>query len=381
MSKQFSMSQNKIVVLPLEPMEERYTEQWHRWYQDELVRLKIPYVWVEGDRLTETVEVGTVLDAAGTNYWKFSQLMEVCRLFHAGEIHDGDAFYTMDIWHPGLEAIRYMATLYKLDVKIYGFLHAGSFTKEDFAEPMSDWAIFFEKGWVQLSDGIFMGTDYGPKQFGKLRLQPGINQLNQLRKIHVVGYPLNKQEAMHVAGVDKLIPAQKREKIIVYSHRFDKEKRPDVFIDIMEELWEMRQDFKVIFTTSRPTFRSNDPRLIDKLMASNFNFEIAAGLSKGEYYKILSQAKLMMSTTIEEYFGLCVQEAMMFETPVIVPDDFSHPYLLQGNMNFMWNTRQEALMMADAYLDNSPNIQYLYDEQVSYWANSIERLLRIIINS
>ena len=87
-----------IFVLPLEPLEERYTEQWYRWFADTLQERDIPYQYVDGEQLTTTVETGVVLDAHGTNYWKMTQMAKVCKLLKSGAVKDGDIFFTMDLF-------------------------------------------------------------------------------------------------------------------------------------------------------------------------------------------------------------------------------------------------------------------------------------------
>jgi len=334
-----------LYILHLEPLAERYTEQWYRWFGRDLRLAGIPFRFIEGDQLTTTVESGVVLDVEGTNYWKFSQLMRVCELFKNGEVKDDDVFFTMDLWHPGLESIPYMATLEGIEVSLYGFLHAGSYTNEDFASPMAPWAQFHEVGWAAQCDGVFVGSHYHAQRFHALRLNGTSAKVN----IYETGNPFDTREIMEMGSPRS--PVEQRERIIIYPHRFDHEKRPGVFMDMMETLWEERQDFTVWFTTSRETFRSNRPELLEQLNRASFDYEIKAGLTKREYYQAMAQARLFVSTTIEENFGYCLAEAIALGCAVAVPDNYSHPELLDHDRIFLFDTPETALWLINKQLD------------------------------
>ena len=302
-----------LYCLPLEPMEERYTEQWYRWFGEACEDLEVPCTYIDGVQLSADVEVGTVLDAAGTNYWKFTQMVGVCKLFKDRKIRDGDVFFTMDMWHPGLEAIPYMAKLYDLDVKIAAFLHAGSYTREDFAGPMEPWARHFETGWAHICDTIFVGSEYHKWRFINARdADP--------RKICVVGNPVR------VAEMPEL-NCEPRDNIIVFTNRWDNEKRPQDFLAMMELLWKFRQDFEVLVTTSRSKFRSNRPELVSAVAAVNFPITVRSGLSKWEYYEKLNKAKVFVTTSIEENFGYCLVEAMLMGVTPVARQGLSHDEL------------------------------------------------------
>lgn len=332
-----------LYCLPLEPMEERYTEQWYRWFQEDCEQLNVPCTYIAGERLGTTVEVGTVLDAAGTNYWKFMQLARVCQLFKHRLVKDGDIFFTMDMWHPGLEAIPYMATLYGLDIKVGAFLHAGSYTDEDFAAPMANWANYFEHGWATLCDWIFVGSQYHKSTFV-------IRRFGDPKNIYVHGNPTRSYEM-------PALNLQPRENIIIFSNRWDNEKRPQTFVKMMCHLWYIRQDFQVVVTTSRAKFRSNNPDLLHILDDVPFPVEVKVGLSKQEYYQELNKAKVFVTTSIEENFGYCLVEAMIMGVSPIAREGLSHEELAPTGQLFRFPSQGAAL--CSYRLDNPFDPSYL----------------------
>ena len=351
-----------LYCLPLEPMHERYTEQWFRWFAEDCHSMQIPCEYIVGNQLDSGVEVGTVLDAAGTNFWKMIQVARVCELFKQRKIRDGDVFFSTDAWHPGFECIPYMVTLYGLDVKCYAFVHAGSYTTEDFAAPMAPWAQWFEKGWYAMCDGWFTGTYYHKDKF--IRFRGGDPD-----KLHVTGYPIRLSEMPS-------LNLEPRENVIIFSHRWDKEKRPDRFVKLMCMLWEDRKDFRVVITTSRKEFRSNDPDLLHILDDVPFPYDLKVGISKQEYYQELNKAKVFVSTTIEEGFGYCLVESMaMGVTPVVVYD-FSHPEIT-GPMGHLFSGDGNGVYFCDLAL-REPDSPTELRSEVAYYGDSFKRMIRIM---
>ena len=334
-----------LYILHLEPLEERYTKQWLRWFDTACNARDIAYMFVPGRALTETVESGLVLDVEGTNFWKFTQLRHVCEMFKRKEIKDGDVFFTMDVWHPGLEAIRYMAQLEKIKVGIYGFLHAGSYTDGDFCGPMASWAQHFERGWVGMCDEIFVGSMFHKNDFARKRLRyTGMED-----KVRVTGNPFSSSDILRECDV---VPESiySREKVIVFSHRWDKEKRPDVAIDILNGLYAVRQDFKVVLTSGR--IKQAMPEL--ESGTAKFPYRVRWGLSKKDYYQQLAKSRIVFSTAEAENFGYCVTEAMVLGCTPVLPNRLSYPEIVD-NMEYLYNTTTEAITMLSRCLDQPVN--------------------------
>lgn len=361
-----------LYCLPLEPLDERYTRQWYRWFKQDCKKLGVDCHYVDGDQLGTKVEVGTVLDAAGTNFWKATQIAQVCRLFKERRIEDGDIFFTMDMWHPALEMIPYMATLYGLDVKVYAFLHAGSYTTEDFAAPMSLWAQWFERGWFSLCEGIFTGTEYHKQKFLSKRLNRVFWQDWSAKRIHVTGYPIRMSEMPE-------LNIEPRENIIIFSHRWDREKRPNDFVNAMQILWKERQDFRVVIPQARGTLKSNDPQLLRILDNVSFPYEIKDGSNKQVYYGELNKARVFVSTTIEEGFGYCLVESMAMGVHPVVRNDFSHPEIVK-NEGSLFNDLSECVQLCSEALDMNDYNPRRYSTQVTHYEESFVRMLEVMTN-
>ena len=151
-----------LVWLPLESIEWRYSEQWNEWFPREFERLGIEWSSVEGTKLTDKIEVGSVLDAYGTNYFKMTQMAELVRLMRSGRVTSEDTLLFADLWYPGIEALRYISDVGGCKPKITGILHAGTYDPNDFTyrQGMRPWGHLLEESWFEIYDTVFVATHY-----------------------------------------------------------------------------------------------------------------------------------------------------------------------------------------------------------------------------
>ena len=332
----------KIYDFYLEPLNERYTEQWSRWFPEEFKKAGFEYERVEGMPLTSVIIKGAFLDVNSTIHWKATQISNIALKFFGNEIKDGDIFFVPDMWFP-IEMLGYLANLNKVRVKIFAFLHAGSYTFEDFAIPMSEWAKYQEVAWAKLVDKIFVGTKYHKESFMQRRVVPYMTKpdaFDVYQKIVVTGNPFSTKEIFDLVG-----EMPDKEKIILFPNRFDYEKRPNIFLDIAQIIKKKYPDWKIIVSTSRPTFRSCHPWLekYAKTLEEQGVIEIRAGISKADYYKLLAKSRITISTTIEENFGYCIVEALSLNTIPLCPNDYSHPELLKGREEYLYSDYDDLL--------------------------------------
>jgi glycosyltransferase involved in cell wall biosynthesis len=353
-------------VIPLEPLEERYTDQWYRWFKDRCDSLSINYQYIDGDILTETVEVGKVLDASGTIYYKASQIKKISMLFKHGKISDGDTFFLFDGQFPGVESIKYMATLYNLKVKVCCYFHAGSYTKEDFTVPMKNWLKFFELAWLNYYDLVFVGTDYHADRLLTSRM-------SFLEKDNIVttGTMYNSSEVRKFRSIDA---SEKFETpTIIFASRFDIEKRPGVLLDLVIQ----RSEYNFIITTSRKKLTNNLEliELSEKLKKFD-NVEIYEGISKDRYYELMSKSHVYLSTSIEENFGICTLEALTLGTSPLLRAGLSNSELVRNESMFLYNDDSDILVSLDCLINYGTefDFQYLYSKYDKSIDTMLERM-------
>lgn len=323
----------KIIYIPLEHLDKRYTILMDKQIIKTLDENKFSYVRIYGKELTQSIETGFFLDAIGTNFFKFSQLMQVMEMFKNGEIKNGDIFFFSDLWFPGIEAINYVTSFLKMKVYITGILHAGSWTEtDDVRTYMESWAKDIEKGWFKFYDLVFVGSEHHKKEI--LRRKRCTNS----KKIIVTPLSFSSEAIFKIA---KPLEWKEREDVIVFPHRIHWEKQPQVF---------------------------------DKFLSKTKSFigikTMEEDLTKEEYYKTLANSKFVFSSALQENFGYGVLEGATLGCIPIVPNRLSYKEYIPKI--FRYNNVNEAVKIFNKYkhgydgeliinkerLDNGINIMF-----------------------
>lgn len=277
-----------LVNIPIESLEERYSAQWNRWFPEEFNRHHVLFHTVEGAPLSNKITQGAFLDVISTNHFKASQLQDVTRLLWRREVGDGDTFFFHDLWFPGLEMLAYIRDGLDLDFSICGIMHAGSYDPFDFLtkKGMGRWAEELEKSWLRLVDRVFVATHFHRDLLISQRLSYD-TALHD--KIVVTGLPMYPAEFVQ--------PGVEKENIVVFPHRLDREKNPQLFEELAGQYARSGWDF----------IRSKD-------VTSN----------KQEYYDLLNRAKIAVSFADQETWGIAQMEALFCGCIPIVPDRLSY---------------------------------------------------------
>ena len=312
----------KIIYLPLEHIESRYTVHMDRDILKYLEDSGKEYIRIYPDIPSpQTMKAGSFLDAEFTIRFKAIQVAEVARLYREDVINTGDIVWSSDLWHPGLpESIAYMNYFARKNVRLRGLIHAGSFTDTDFVRDMERWAKNFEDTLFDIADEIYCGSDFIKNDIVKKRI---INP----DKLVSTGFPLD------IENLDK-VKKVKKENIVIFSGRNVDEKQP----------W--------LFKQMRDKIGDNNIKFINTL---EHNF------SKEEYYELLSKSKVVVSFALQENFGFSVLEATYLGCIPIVPNRLVYPELYSEE--YLYNTFEEACNMVEDAIYNGVALPSVRDFQ------------------
>lgn len=279
-----------IFYVPLEHIDMRYTLHMDRDIITYLEDENLPYIRIYphvGD--PRPLPSGLFLDAPYTCKFKSAQLQRIAQLFEDDVIKDGDTIWFSDIWFPGIEQIAYMKFFTKKhNVKIKGFLHAGSFTDTDFVREMERWAKNFEDIIFDISDEIFVASEFIKKDVIKKRIVDP-------QKIKVTGLPIDRIEMNWYKKEIK-----KKSNIVIFNGRNCDEKQPHLFERLKDELSKEFPDTQFINTQK-------------------------ANLSKDDYYKLLRQSKVIVSYALQENFGFGIAEGVYLGCVPVLPNRLVYP--------------------------------------------------------
>ncbi len=114
---------------------------------------------------------------------------------------------------------------------------------------------------------------------------------------------------------------------ILWNHRWEYDKGAETFFDLMTELQEDGLEFRLVvtgqtFRTAPAIFEEARRRLAGRIM--NFGYVE----SRADYCRLLLESDVVVSTAVQEFFGISVVEAVYAGCAPLLPDDLSYPELL-----------------------------------------------------
>jgi len=295
-----------IILLPLEPLELRYTAQWAKQWPAQLQKDKVPFRVINGEKLTDTINVGSVLDALGTNYWKCTQLASLISHIQNKGIGNDDVLLFADLWFPGIEALQYIKNIARIGPKITGVLHAGTWDDHDFLVRNGLRPFFheIESAWFKMFDLIFVGSQFHKDLILKSHsVDPD--------KIQVTGLPFYPDEFV----TDKRKHMTKIYNSVVFPHRLDVEKHPEMF-DALRE--------------------GNN-----ELLAYCYTRTVDHFTTKPAYYDELAKHQIAVSFADQETFGYAMLEATALGCYPLVPDRLSYREMYPSV--FRYSTHEELI--------------------------------------
>ena len=372
----------KVFYFGLEPLKARYTYQLSKeWmpatFQPYVDSGKIEFIDVDGDfDPDQQIKIGAVLDAVGRGKFAMSQCSNFLDMMNRDEVRDGDVIFLQDYWHPGIGSILYAADLYGIKLEIYAMLHAQSVDEYDFTHPMRTWMRGFELGLDKRMTGIFVGSSIHKEQLRAAGFEA---------PIHVVSLPIHKEKTL--AKLPNYNPEKRRNPVVVYSSRLDKEKNPFFMMEVAKQFLEQHPAWEWHVTTSGKEFRSMLPGVIDQLRSlakEQPRFKLLEGLTKEEYYTELATCSIQFNSALQDYVSWTVIEATAFGADIVYPNFRSFPEFIDDDRLYKPFNVQSALnVISDTILfprkhGNIVNISDLGRQMEGYIvANTIDTEINI----
>lgn len=293
-----------IWIVPIEPLDSRYTKQWYDFLPAQLEKLGLEVVTIEGDEVPPTPTPGAFLDFAATNVYKSSQLVRIANLIRDGKVKTGDYFLYTDAWNPTVIQLKYMTELLGIKVKIGGLFHAGSYDPEDFLGRIigdAHWVRMAELSMFNCYTHNFFATEFHLNMFAlEMFGRPGF-ELQQLNSsIKIVGWPMEYLPEV-LASFNNVVKKNK----IIFPHRIAPEKQLDIFKDLAAEMPEY-----------------------DWFVAQEHS------LTKDEYHTHLAESKVAFSANLQETLGISMYEAALVGTLPLVPNRLSYSEMWDENSRY-----------------------------------------------
>ncbi len=315
----------KLYYMGLEPYKARYTLQLQEWNRAVFERRGIDYEIVTGETLSndQAIVTGQVLDAHGRTYFGMSQLMNLIRKMKAGELNHADVVYFEDMFQPGIESLPYI--LNQIDPvnrpRIFVRCLAQSIDPDDFVHVwgMGEWMGHYEKMVDSFVDGVLATNE---------EMVMHMKVAGWKSKIYnISGLAFGKEEVRsRVPG--ELKPFDQRSLRVGFAARWDQEKQPDFYMDLIDLYNQRNPDNNVEFAVfSGAPLRSNNDSYMarTKQMQAEGKLKIYEDLEKNDYYALLADTRVLFNCALQDWVSNTVSEADTLGCNVLYPAYRSFP--------------------------------------------------------
>jgi len=314
----------------LEPYKARYTLQLQEWNRAVFERRGINYEIVEGETLSndQAIVTGQVLDAHGRTYFGMSQLMNLVRKMKAGEVTNEDVVYFEDMFQPGIESLPYIMQQCDpgMRPRIAVRCLAQSIDPDDFVHVwgMQEWMGHYEKMVDSFADIVLASNEEMVMHMKVAGWRAPVYNIS--------GLAFGKEEVRgRVAG--ELKPFHGRKYRVGFAARWDQEKQPDFYMDLIEE-YHRRASFVFndwpqvefcVFSGSKLKSNNDSYMARTRRMQAEGKLVVHEDLEKNDYYNLLNDTRVLFNCALQDWVSNTVSEADTLGCNVLYPAYRSFP--------------------------------------------------------
>ena len=329
-----SKRMRKLIYIGLEPYQGRYTLQLQDWSEAVFKRRELNYVCVPGTTIdnSKSISVGQVLDAHGRSYFAMSQMMNLVQMMKNGEVTSEDHIFFEDMFQPGIESLPYIMNQIpeKDRPKIWLRCLAQTIDPDDFVHVwgMSRWMGLYEQMCNEFATGILASNE---EMVAHMKIAGWRAPI-----YNISGLAFGKDEVLGRVN-NSIKPFNERKNRIVFGARWDQEKQPDFYMDIVEEVKKFAPHFEFAVVQGGP-LRSNNQKYVDRArsLESEGKLTIHENLTKNEYYDMLNDSRIMFNCALQDWTSNTVSEADTLGCNVLFPAYRSFPEIFANDNERMY---------------------------------------------
>ena len=314
----------KLYYMGLEPYKARYTLQLQDWNTAVFDARGLDYVVVPGETLSndQAIVTGQVLDAHGRTYFGMSQLMTLIRMMKAGELNNEDVVYFEDMFQPGIESLPYIMDQIDpgLRPRIFVRCLAQSIDPDDFVHVwgMAGWMGHYEKMVDSFVSGVLATNEEMVMHMKIAGWKAPVYNIS--------GLAFGKAEVQ--SRVTSIRPFRERKMRVVFSARWDQEKQPDFYMDLIEA-WNDQPGLETVefCVCSGGRLKSNSDSYMQRTrdLVARGLLTIYEDLEKNEYYNIVNDSRVVFNCALQDWVSNTVSEADALGCNVLYPAYRSFP--------------------------------------------------------
>ena len=366
----------KIFYMGLEPYEGRYTLQLQEWTERAFKKRGVDYIVVPGTTIdnSKAIVTGQVLDAHGRSYFGMSQIMNLVKMMKAGEVTSDDVVFFEDMFQPGMESLPYIMQQSPAEYrpKVWIRCLAQAIDPDDFIHVwgMSKWMSLYEEMCNEFVTGVLATNE---------EMVAHMKIANWKAPVYnISGLSFGKDEVQ--SRVPDRKPFEERTMRVIFGARWDQEKQPGFFMDMIEHWYANKRLPPVEFCICvGGPLRSNNKVYVDRarLMEKEGTLKIYENLKKNEYYNILADSRVLFNCALQDWTSNTVSEADSLGTNVLFPAYRTFPEVFANDETRLyvpWSGRDAMEKLKVLLMKPSPSIG-----QISDWTNgTIDRMIDIM---
>lgn len=199
---------------------------------------------------------------------------------------------------------------------------------------------------------------------------------------NISGLSFGKEEVQsRIGGAGNIRPFDQRRMRVGFAARFDQEKQPDFFMDLIERVKSERPEITfAVFAGGE--LRSNAPSSLirARMLANNGLLEIHGNLSKNAYYDNLNDTRVLFNCALQDWVSNTVSEADALGCNVLYPAYRSFPETFANDADRLyvpWSMDDAVAKLYKLMDAPHPNMG-----RISDWNNgTIDRIVDIMTGS
>jgi len=365
----------KLWYMGLEPYEGRYTLQLEQWSEKVFKRRGVNYEIIHGDTLdnSKAIVTGQVLDAHGRSYYSLTQMARLVQKMKNGEVSSEDAIFFEDMFTPGIESLPYiMNQCLEQRPDVYVRCLAQTIDPDDFLHVwrMDDWMRKYEQmllPWVSVLAS-------NEEMVAHMRIAGWDAPIH-----NISGLAFDKEEVQsRVTNIPYFFDRPRR---VVFAARFDQEKQPHWFMDIIEKYHELYASPTEFAVVSGGPLRSNDDGVLLRAreLEEQGKLKIYQNLKKNEYYCLLSNSRVLFNCALQDWVSNTASEADALGTNCVYPAYRSFPETFANDHTRLyvpWSQEDAIEKLNKALSEPNNNLGKLSD----WTSGTIDRCLDIMMD-
>jgi hypothetical protein len=317
----------RIAYMGIEKIQSRYSHQledWNREFFHKLPNKDVVFTPIHGimpPSIIGKIVTGSVLDAHGRTHWSLTQMAKLVANLQIGRFDGNDVIFFEDMFTPGIESLPYIFHQIPVDQRprVYVRCLAQTVDPDDFIHRtgMFKWMRHYEQMVTNFVDGILVASQ---EMVAHLHIA-GLQDV----PIFVTGLPFGKDEVLK--RMSDIPVWETRERNVAFAARFDDEKQPQFFMDLVERVYELDQTIKFSVLTGLPKLRSNNSVHTTRAreLETAGKLKIFEGLSKNEYYSHLANSRVLFNCALQDWVSNTVSEADTLGAQTLYPAYRSFP--------------------------------------------------------